>query len=157
MNRGIRFCIPNEWGNFLSQIFDSFPLEKYVWRICKSEVYRNKIDSHEIESYIEEGILTGQELREIINAPISYYVVFLRLFAYSISKSPCPEKLEHLGTEKYIDFLESDCQLGVYIGDCSYVSIYAKDSDHYNKFIAAYKKYGFIDLVTISEENDFYL
>ena len=39
MNKGIEFKIPNEFGNYLKQIFDKVDSTNYIWKIEETEAY----------------------------------------------------------------------------------------------------------------------
>jgi len=119
MEIGIKFQIPNKWGNLIEDILCGIELTEYIWKISEDEVYIE--DNTENYGFLfpqNEDIFRGEEFIKIISFP-SYYTVSANIQAY-INKDNI------FDIKTYYDFKESNCQIIILIVDNIFVSIYVK-------------------------------
>ncbi|PTR88695.1 DUF2691 family protein [Bacillus anthracis] len=124
-NMGVTFEIPNEYGNYLSDILEPLPTNEFL--------------------FDEDRILSGEKLYES-SKNNTYYMIFVTLrgfFKEGIIKA----------VSKYNEFLESDCKIILAVYDCSYVVFWCKDSQLIsNMYMQAISK-GYENVKYISEED----
>ncbi|MFU0825422.1 DUF2691 family protein [Clostridium sp.] len=120
-NVGVRFEIPNEYGNYLSNILESLPVKCYQWLVDDDEIYLLKNNQFTNEFlFNDDRIISGEKLYES-SKNNTYYMIFVTLRAFSKDGTI-------KAVSKYKDFLESDCQIMLSVYDCSYVVFWCKDS-----------------------------
>ncbi|MDQ0917039.1 DUF2691 family protein [Paenibacillus sp. V4I5] len=148
MIRGITFEIPNEYGHWLAKILKSIDCSNYNWFIGSVEGYTfvNKELVEIFPNNIET--LNGDLLVNYIGTDTPQYIVHADLKAYPLGK-----QLKNLKT--FEDFHESECQFVLLIVDCTYTTIYCKNSEALNNLYSNAEKLGVNSLTYISEENDF--
>lgn len=112
----IKFKIKNEYNKFLYKILNGIDSKEFVWVIFEDEVY-NKVGS----DLFQDEIYSDDSFKKIIKDQ-DYYTVFLKLQMYSIGS-----KIEKINN--YNDFLNSNCQLILFIVDNVFVDIYVKDNN----------------------------
>lgn len=54
----------------------------------------------------------------------------------------------------YEEFMESHCELVLFIADCSYTALYCKDQNMLQLLFEHAKQCGFTDVAYITDEND---
>lgn len=117
--RGISFEIPNTYGKHLLDMLCDIQITSFFWQIGAGESYYIADDQLDQELFPPVENITGKYLYDII-AKEDYYVIFVNLKAF-LSEQAMRE------IENYDMFLESECQLALFIIDTSHVHIYAKD------------------------------
>lgn len=113
---GIRFEIPNSWGNFLSTILDNIITKDYTWKIYDEEIL---IDLNNDEDLFKERIYDDKNFRALI-LNSKYYLIMGNILAFKTNNFK--------RIYNYNDFIESDCELLMVIVDTIFVDIYAKNS-----------------------------
>ena len=119
MNIGIKFKIPNEYGNYLKKILNTIDDTKYVWKIWEDEVYIT--DDNKNNGFLfpqEKEIFSNTEFIDIISQE-SYYTFFANIKLY--------EKDDGIAIKNYKDFLKSSCILVLLITDSEFVEVYSKE------------------------------
>lgn len=145
-NMGVSFEIPNEYGNYLSDILEPIPVKCYHWLINDDEIHLLK-DSEFTNEFLfnDDRIISGEKLYENSKNNI-YYMIFVKLRAF-LKDGTIKEVSE------YKEFLESDCQIILAVYDCSYVMFWCKDI----KLVSNMYKYalskGYENVKYISEED----
>jgi len=119
MKIGLKIEIPNEYGSYLKEIFESVDLTYYEWEVIFADIFYKEDDTIQQKSFFPSNLLDGDTFKGIISQE-SYYLIFLDLLAYPINVNRTRIKM-------FEDFIESECQLVFVLYDCSYVSIYCKD------------------------------
>ena len=150
MIRGIAFQIPNEYGQWLTNILASINCTMYDWYIGAGEEY--KLMEGELVPLFPENsfhpIVDGAALLQYIHTDSPQYIIHADLKAF-----PRGTPITHLETHE--DFLASGCELVVLIIDCSYTSIYCKDPGMLNKLYSNMEAYSVQSLTYITDDNDF--
>lgn len=119
-NMGVSFEIPNEYGNYLSDILEPLPVKFYQWLIDDDEIHLLKDNEFTNEFlFNDDRIVSGQKLYED-SKNNTYYMVFVTLRAFLKDGTI-------KAVSKYKEFLESDCQIILSVYDCSYVMFWCKD------------------------------
>lgn len=146
-NMGVAFEIPNEYGNYLSDILEPLPVNFYQWLIDNDEIHLLHDNEFTNEFLFDSGdrILSGKKLYES-SKNNTYYMVFVTLRAF-LKDGIIKE------VSKYKEFLESDCQIILAVYDCSCVMFWCKDSQLVlNMYKYALSK-GYENVKYISEED----
>ena len=119
---GVRFEIPNEYGKFLYHILKPIDIKKYAWCLGEHvEIYSCSNGELDDTPIFNKDKVLGNELHEFIEANICY-IIFMDLKAF-----PLGHEISKI--ETYEDFLNSSCEIMIFISDCSYVDIYCKNID----------------------------
>lgn len=144
MKRGISFEIPNQYGKFLGEIVSPLDVASFNWGI-DGESYT--VEKGEIkEPLLPDEIMDGSALSERVKNNF-YYCIFADLKAF-----PKDKQIKEINT--YDEFLKSDCQVVLLLVDCSFVTIYCKDSSTLELLYGHAKSHGFDGLEYVTEEND---
>ncbi len=152
MIRGISFEIPNEYGQYLKEIFEKVPIDTYWWQVNYVDAFKitdefNAVQLKSPHLFPDDCFLEGKKLKHIINEP-EYYVIFLAMGA---SKN----KLDDIVyMNSYNDFLESNFEILIDIYDNSYVLIYCKDDSLLKIFETNALKNNYENISFITDEND---
>lgn len=119
-NVGVEFEIPNESGNYLSDILQPLPINLYQWLVDNDDIH--VFSGNEISSLFndDDRIFSGERLYERLKNA-TYLMVFITLRAFP--KDGIIQKIS-----LYEDFLASDCQIVLTVFDCAYVMLWCKDS-----------------------------
>ncbi|MDR1465838.1 MAG: DUF2691 family protein [Oscillospiraceae bacterium] len=120
MNRGIKFEIPNEYGDNLGRIFSEFPVDDYYWVLLDADVYK-ACPHPEDNSFFEKIEYEGPEFRQKIEA--KHYIVFFSVIAFPSAASA------KLKVRTYQEFLQSDARLCFNVIDSGYVSVYTRNPE----------------------------
>lgn len=150
MIRGISFEIPNQYGQYLKEIFEEIPIDTYFWQVNYEDIFKKTDDQGKLlDLFPNDSFLDGKKLKEIINEP-EYYVIFLAMIA---SK----KELDNIiYINNYNDFLDSDFEILIDIYDNSYVCIYCKDKSILKIFETNALKNNYKNISYITDENDKY-
>lgn len=134
----IEFKIPNEYNKYLFKIFENINLSDYIFYIPENEL----IDKN--SKYIfEKEIYDYNEIKQIISSN-NYYLIFLKLQIYK-------ENIKYKIINNYDDFINSDCELIIFINDCQYAQIYCKDSELFKQIYDNLKNNKFSDINIIEK------
>lgn len=146
MKRGIRFEVPNGYGNILAEVLKPFDLPSFCWKIGDGESYLEGDKGLERDLFPEgQTIMEGAELKNLLENN-RHYVIFAELQAYPDSA--------FFEIVSYEEFVDSPCELVLLVVDCIYVDVYCKNEstiellyDHANEH-----RYGQVAYIT--DEND---
>lgn len=142
---GVLFEIPNEYGNYLSEILEPLPVNLYDWVIANYEIHL--VDNGEFSNkflFNEIGMISGEKLYET-SKNNTYYMVFVTLKGFL--------KGGHIkDISNYEEFLESDCQIILGVYDCSQVMFWCKDSNLISNMYAYAQSKGYENVGYINEK-----
>lgn len=110
---GIRFEIPNNYGNYLRDILKNLNLENYYWNIFDSEILDKK--GNNLFSDNNYNI----KMEDIFNNK-DYYLIFANFQGYQ-------NKNNFNNITSYTDFLKSDCEIIIIVVDSIYIDIFIKN------------------------------
>ncbi len=140
MIRGLSFEVPNDRFPLLYLITRGIDITKYYWILVEEDVHKDN------DSYFEKDRYSGSEFELVIRED-NCYVVLLNLQAY------CAES-DFVRPKNYSEFLTGKCQLIVFVNDCCYVDIYAKDMEIIERIKHNAQNNEFKNIEYITEEND---
>ena len=139
MNIGMKFKIPNEYGNYLKQISDKIDSDNYTWKIEEAEVYKVELtDLFTMDKY------SNYDFKKIISQD-RYYTVFTNIKLY--------EKEDKTIIRNYEDFLNSTCILILLVTDNIFVEIYSKSENILKIIYENALKNKFTDISYITKNN----
>lgn len=118
---GIKFKIPNIYDISLFKILNNIYIKNYFWKISEDEVL-----TENNKSFFEENFYTSSIFRNFISKE-KYYPIFLNLQLYKEWESLNKNKINN-----YNEFLNSDCELILFITDNEFVEIYSKNPKYLN-------------------------
>lgn len=145
--RGVRFCIPNEYAQFLWEILKFINFENYTWYSEQVEIlYFNEMEGKACNDFFASDCLTGAEFKERITRE-DYYLSSVNIKAY-----PLNAKKESILT--YDDFSKSQCEIIVLCTDSEYVDCYSKNEAFCEKVYTMCLQHGFQNVEYITEIND---
>ena len=144
--RGLSFEIPNEYGQYLFDILNAFDFKQYVWKTGDEEAYYIENGELGIPLFPKPHVYTGEALYKAISET-DYYVIFVDLKAFSD-----PSYVKEITT--YEEFLNSRCEFVLLLVDCSYVTIYAKNTEVLTAVHAKAIDSGYENVTYITDEND---
>lgn len=111
---GIRFEIPNSWGNYLGIMLDKVITKNFIWKTFDEEILlTNEKD------LFDRDIYDDTNFRNII-LNSKYYIIHGNILAFKSRNF----KIIH----NYQEFIESDCEILIVIVDSTFVDIYAKEN-----------------------------
>ncbi|WP_269318269.1 DUF2691 family protein [Exiguobacterium sp. KJ 601] len=145
MRRGLRFTIPNQYGQFLKAILSPIPLDQYRWKVIDEESYIVK-DGHLNRLLFSDSIvIDGRQFAELLTQH-EHYLIFVDIKAFQ----------SHMSSEivTYEDFLHSTCEFALLVTDSQDVTIYCKDQEMLNSLYQNASWYGFEDVTYITRHND---
>lgn len=143
---GVRFEIPNEYGNLMHHVLKPINIKNYNWGIGEDvEIYKSSNADLEDVPIFNKDMVLGDDLYEFIKSNI-YYIIFMNLKAFPIG---CEIK----NIDTYEDFLNSSCEIIIFISDCSYVDIYCKDKNMIKELYNNALKQNYSSLSYINESN----
>ncbi len=136
---GIKFQIRNEHDVVLDKIFENIDLKNYFLKITNEEVFDEKRNN-----FFEQQIYTSLKFKNLIKLR-KHYPVFLTLQLYKDNKNM-------VEIQNYDNYLNSHCELLLYIIDNIFVEIYSKNENYLKaiKHNALKNKY-----VNVQDINDF--
>lgn len=139
MNIGMKFKIPNEYGNYLKQILDKIDSDNYTWKIEEAEVYKVELtDLFTMDKY------SNYDFKKIISQD-RYYTVFTNIKLY--------ENEDKTIIRNYEDFLNSTCILILLVTDNIFVEIYSKSENILKIIYENALKNKFTDISYITKNN----
>lgn len=145
-NVGVKFEIPNEYGNYLYDILKPLQMKSYQWLVSDDEIHLLKNNEFTDESIFNDArIISGEELYGS-SKNNTYYMIFVTLRAFL-------KDGEVKAVSKYKDFLESDCQIILAVYDCSYVMFWCKDTNLVFKIYEYATSKGYENIKYISEKD----
>lgn len=139
MNIGMKFKIPNEYGNYLKQILDKIDSDNYTWKIEEAEVYKV-----ELTALFTMDKYSNYDFKKIISQD-RYYTVFTNIKLY--------EKEDKTIIRNYEDFLNSTCILILLVTDNIFVEIYSKSENILKIIYENALKNKFTDISYITKNN----
>lgn len=109
---GIRFEIPNEYGQFLKKILENLKIENGFWKIVTDDIIKKNGDY-----LFNEEVYNNIDFQEIISSN-EYYLTFADIQYYN----------ENQFSEicDFESFLKSNCSLLIIVVDNIFVDIYSK-------------------------------
>lgn len=129
---GIKFKIPNTYDIILYKILKNINSEDSMWMVPTEEVFCK--DGSFLFQY---DIYIDRKFRNMIKT-IQHYPIFLNLQLYQ-------SQFRHSSIHNYQEFLDSDCQLILFITDNIFVDVYSKN-EHYLEIIEkAIEENNFLD------------
>lgn len=140
MIRGIRFEVPHKRFPVLYLITKGINTNKYFWILVEEDVHRDW------ENYFDKDRYSGNEFEYVIRDE-NCYAVLLNLQAYINEK-------DFTNIRSYYDFVNSKCELIIFINDNTRVDIYAKDMGLIEIIKRNAEQNKFEDIKYITEEND---
>ncbi|WP_456363677.1 DUF2691 family protein [Priestia aryabhattai] len=146
MKRGITYEIPNEYGNFISDILEPLSSLKLFWSVGEQEIYKVEDNKLKNEPLFLNNVTIGSKTFWKSLKDSKYYVVFSDLKAYST------EKIVPIKT--YADSQESNCQLVLLIADCTIVTVYCKEPQLLENLYKKATTMDYKNIEYITDEND---
>ena len=144
--RGLSFEIPNKHGKYLFDILNAFDFKQYVWKTGGEEAYYIENGELGTSLFPKPHVYTGEALYKTISKT-DYYVIFADLKAF-------PDSSYVKDITKYEEFLDSRCEFVLLLVDCSYVTIYGKNSEVITAIYAKAIASGYENVAYITDEND---
>lgn len=138
--KGIRFKIENEYDNIFYKIFKNIDFNEYNWNIVEDEIY---ILGGEF--CFEKDCYPNKEFQNIAQFE-KYYPVFANIQVYGKV-----DEVEDI--QIYQDFINSKCQLILFITDNEFVDIYSKNEDWLNVIYQNAIENNFSNIRYIEDEN----
>lgn len=139
--RGLEFSCKNEYGFLLNDVFSGFSLNCYDWYIPDSEVI-----------YESGGILdipyrlSGESFQKIIHEkPYLVYSIQLQAWQKGTTMHPISD---------YRDFQSSDCELVLFIVDCTFGEVYSKRTKNTVQLINNLEKAGCTSIMIKTDQED---
>lgn len=111
---GIKFEIPNGWGNYLDFIIKDINTDGLIWKISDEEILMDRNDNQDL---FNKEFYNNQDFRNII-VNNKYYLIFGNIAAFKSFSSK--------DIYCYEDFKNSDCEILINVIDSSFINIYAK-------------------------------
>ncbi len=145
LRRGLRFTIPNQYGQFLQAILSPIPLDSYQWNVVDEESYIVKDGQLDCLLFPKSTIINGRQLNELLTYH-EHYLIFVDIKAFQPSMS------SEIAT--YEDFLHSTCEFALLVTDSQDVTIYCKDPQMLNSLYENASWHGFEDVTYITSHND---
>ncbi len=132
----IEFKIPNKYNKYLLKIFENINLSDYIFLISEDEVIDRK------GNYIfVKSVYDYNDFQQIVSLK-DYYLIFFKMQLY---KKTINNKI----INNYQDFLDSDCELIMFVTDCQFIQIYCKNIDLFSQIYNNVLKNGFTDVKDI--------
>lgn len=101
--------------NTLKEILEILNAQNFFWIIGDSDI----ISENRSENILTRGEYSGSDVLDILNQKVFY--VFSELVAFKTSGNLIPTT--------YNDYLNSDCEIAIFVVDCIGYSIYVKDKN----------------------------
>ncbi|MFN3632719.1 DUF2691 family protein [Exiguobacterium profundum] len=145
MRRGLRFTIPNQYGQFLKAILSPIPLDSYQWNVVDEESYIVNEGQLDRLLFPESTVIDGHQFAELLTYH-EHYLIFVDIKAFQ------PNMSSEIVT--YEDFLHSTCEFALLVTDSQDVTIYCKDPQMLNSLYENASWHGFGDVTYITSHND---
>jgi len=136
---GISFKIPNEYDTILYKILENIDLDKQS--ICK--IKEGEVLNENGACFFKDEIYKWIDFETMIKSN-KHYPIFLNLQIY------CNSNFSQ-DINNYSEFLDSKCQLILFITDNEYVEVYTKKQNHLNLINKNVTKYHFEDVKYIDQ------
>jgi hypothetical protein len=138
---GIKFEIENEYSNYLEKILEDINESYYLWKVPEAEIY---IENG--TNIFLDDIYSNDEFQKMIGIK-RYYTVFANIQLYDRS-------INLIDINTYEDFINSNCQLILFVTDNIFVDIYGKNDEMLDKVYRNAKKYNFDNLKIIHSKDN---
>ncbi|MGG3518626.1 DUF2691 family protein [Bacillus pseudomycoides] len=148
MKRGISFQIPNKFGSFLGDVLKPIDISTFSWRVIPVESYlvvNNELDIDKDLFETDTKIMEGADLKKLLENNV-YCIISADLQAYPKGKVS--------EIETYEEFVESECELVLFVVDSCYTVIYCKDKEKLELLYKNAEVFGFENIQFITDEND---
>ncbi len=145
MIRGVRFQIPNQYGNFFAEIFQRFQIERYFVYVSgpESEIYKTGP-----EDLFDITIYSGKDFLDTVNSSDHYLPYFAKIMVSRKSN------LDYSQIHNFGDLANSDFDLVLICIDAIFVEIYTKHADVAAQFSTTAQEWNYSDIEFITETND---
>lgn len=124
---GINFEFSREYVNHFAQLFENISVERYTWYVSCSENFCS--NNGKWDSFLPNGIYSGNEFFSIISSISEYYIHLICLFAVPRGKIFDLDKIND-----YEDYVKSNAEIALLSAD-SIVDLYVKDENVLNTII----------------------
>ena len=145
LRRGLRFTIPNQYGQFLKAILSPIPLDSYQWNVVDEESYIVKDGQLDRLLFPESTVIDGHQFAELLTYH-EHYLIFVDIKAFHSNMS------SEIVT--YEDFLHSTCEFALLVIDSQDVTIYCKDPQMLNSLYENAFLHEFEEIAYITSHND---
>ncbi|MBR2077320.1 MAG: DUF2691 family protein [Exiguobacterium sp.] len=145
MRRGLRFTIPNQYGQFLKAILSPIPLDSYQWNVVDEESYIVKDGQLDRLLFPESTVIDGHQFAVLLTYH-EHYLIFVDIKAFHSNMS------SEIVT--YEDFLHSTCEFALLVIDSQDVTIYCKDPQTLNSLYENAFLHEFEEIAYITSHND---
>lgn len=138
---GLQFKIENKYDKVLNKIFYNINCSNYKWEIINEEVLglkgqdfflKNEYDDYEFQRIIKNN----------------HYPIFLTLKMTS-------KTFDNSNFKNYNQFLNSTCELILFITDSIFVDLYVKNQVMLEKIYKNLISFGYTNIKYINNENEF--
>lgn len=145
LRRGLRFTIPNQYGQYLKAILSPIPLDSYQWNVVDEESYIVKDGQLDRLLFPESTVIDGHQFAELLTYH-EHYLIFVDIKAFHSNMS------SEIVT--YEDFLHSTCEFALLVIDSQDVTIYCKDPQMLNSLYENAFLHEFEEIAYITSHND---
>ena len=128
----------------LTKLFDGINLTDFLWYITNSEVYWQEDVN---EDLLAPGVYDGCTLLSILKKS-PCHMIHARIFAVPIGANLLVNKIDD-----YVDFLESNCEIGILCADCI-AEVYVKSQNLLGYIIENGQKHYKSSMLFITDAND---
>ncbi|CAI8760606.1 DUF2691 domain-containing protein [Bacillus pseudomycoides] len=132
----------------MSDVLKPIDISTFSWRVTPVESYLVVNDELDIDKDLFETdneIMEGADLKNLLENNV-YYIIFADLQAYPKGKVS--------EIETYEEFVESECELVLFVVDSCYTVIYCKDKEKLELLYKNAAVFGFENIQFITDEND---
>lgn len=137
---GLKFKIPNTYDIVLYKILNNILSEELIYKLGDEEVFK------ENNTFLfDTDIYSNKDFTKLVSSS-KYYPIFLNLQLYK-------KKATITTINSYDDFLNSSCELILFITDNEYVEIYSKNINYLNIIRNNVTNNKFSDTEIIEDEN----
>lgn len=145
LRRGLRFTIPNQYGQYLKAILSPIPLDSYQWNVVDEESYIVKDGQLDRLLFPESTVIDGHQFAELLTYH-EHYLIIVDIKAFHSNMS------SEIVT--YEDFLHSTCEFALLVIDSQDVTIYCKDPQMLNSLYENAFLHEFEEIAYITSHND---
>lgn len=141
---GLKFKIKNEYDTILNKILYNIDCSQYKWKIVEEEVLTHSTNSDNYNFFLKDKY-TNDEFQKLIKK--IHYPIFLNLQMFKINSK---EKT----IENYAQYLNSDCELIIFILDNEFTEIYVKEQTILEKIYKNALRFDFKNIEFINNKNE---